>query len=82
LARDVDVALLDIRMPGMNGMDVLRRIKERDLNTEVIMITAYATIEEAVQAIKIGAFNFLTKPFEDIHRIYIEIQNALEKKGC
>jgi DNA-binding NtrC family response regulator len=80
MARDVDVALVDIRMPGMSGMEVLRKVRENDLGTEVIMITAYATIEEAVQAIKCGAFNFLTKPFDNVNRIHVEIQNALDKK--
>jgi DNA-binding NtrC family response regulator len=80
MARDVDVALVDIRMPGMSGMEVLREVREKDLATEVIMITAYATIEEAVQAIKIGAYNFLSKPFDNVNRIYVEIQNALDKK--
>ena len=58
-----DVIVLDIKMPGMDGVTLLKKIKEVDSELPVIMITAYGTIENAVESMKEGAFDFLTKPF-------------------
>jgi len=58
-----DVALLDLRMPGLPGMEVLKRLKQESPNTAVIIITGHATIDSAVEAIKLGAFDYLPKPF-------------------
>lgn len=58
-----DVIILDLKMPGIHGMDVLRRINENDPNSVVIVITGYGTIELAVEAMREGAYDFLTKPF-------------------
>jgi DNA-binding NtrC family response regulator len=58
-----DVALLDLKMPGLPGMEVLRRLKEESPNTAVIVITGYGTIDSAVEAVKLGAFDYLPKPF-------------------
>jgi CheY-like chemotaxis protein len=58
-----DLVLLDQRMPGMDGLEVLRRIKERRIDAEVIMVTAFATVDLAVDAMKAGALDFLRKPF-------------------
>ena len=58
------ILLLDIKMPGMDGIELLRRVKQVNPEVEVVMITAYATIESAVEAMKIGAFDYITKPFE------------------
>lgn len=60
----VAFTILDIRMPGVDGLEVLRSIRTFDPNALVIMLTAFATIKTAVEAIKIGAFDYLTKPFE------------------
>jgi DNA-binding NtrC family response regulator len=60
--RNVDVVLLDLRMPGMDGIDVLRRVAREHPNTRVIIITAYGTVERAVEAMKLGAVDFLEKP--------------------
>ena len=57
-----DVVLLDQRMPGMDGLEVLRRLNKRDATAQVIMITAYASVELAVDAMKIGATDFVRKP--------------------
>lgn len=57
-----DVVLLDLRMPGIDGMDVLKTIKQRWPDSEVVVITGYPSIESAKQAVRLGAFNYLTKP--------------------
>jgi two-component system, sensor histidine kinase and response regulator len=58
-----DIILLDYKLPGISGLDVLQTLKERKLDVLVVMITAYASLETAVQATKTGAFDFLAKPF-------------------
>jgi DNA-binding NtrC family response regulator len=60
--RHVDVVLLDLRMPGMDGIEVLRRVAREYPDTRVIIITAYGTVERAVEAMKLGAVDFLEKP--------------------
>jgi DNA-binding NtrC family response regulator len=57
-----DVVLLDLRMPGLSGMEVLKTIKHRWPDSEVIVITGYPSIESAKEAVRLGAFNYLTKP--------------------
>jgi len=57
-----DVVLLDLRLPGMDGMSVLAAIKKRWPHSEVVIITGYPTIETAVEAVRLGAFDYLTKP--------------------
>lgn len=57
-----DVILLDLRMPGLDGMDVLKIIKQRWPESEVVVITGYPCIETAKEAVRLGAFNYLTKP--------------------
>lgn len=60
----VDVVITDIQMPGMNGMELLQRVKQLEPEVVVVMMTAYGSIESAVQAIKLGAYDYVTKPFE------------------
>ena len=74
-----DLILLDIEMPIMNGLDVLKALKQRGNNAAVIMITAYGTIERAVQAMKQGAYDFITKPF-DLDHITLTVEKALERE--
>jgi len=62
--REFGLILLDIRMPGMDGMEVLRRVREMRPDIRIIMITAYGTVESAVEAMKLGAVDFLQKPFD------------------
>jgi len=71
-----DLVLLDLRMPGVNGMELLRQIKEAEPDTGVIIITAYGTVESAVKAMKIGAFDFITKPFRQ-EQILLTINRAM-----
>ena len=74
-----DLVLLDIRMPKMDGIAVLKRIKSTSPETVVIMITAYASADTAIKAMKEGAYDYITKPFK-IDEIKLIIKNALEKK--
>ena len=60
--RPADVVLLDLRMPGMDGMTVLKAIKERWPETEVVIITGYPSIETAKEAVRLGAYDYLAKP--------------------
>jgi DNA-binding NtrC family response regulator len=60
--RKYDVVFLDLRMPGMDGISVLRNIKNEWPDTEVVIITGYPTIETAKEAVRLGAFNYLVKP--------------------
>src|SRR5271157_2799004 len=60
---NVDVVLLDLRLPGTNGMEVLREIKHRRPETVVVIMTGFATVQSAVQAMKAGAYDYVTKPF-------------------
>src|SRR5919199_3938712 len=63
-AAEPDLMLLDLRMPDWDGMEVMRRLKERDLGIPVVLMTAYGTSSSAIQAMQLGAFDYLTKPFE------------------
>jgi two-component system, NtrC family, response regulator AtoC len=72
-----DVIILDIRMPDMDGMEAFRRIKESLMNVPVIFITAFGTSDLAIEAMKNGAYNYLTKPF-DIDEIRIVIRRAIQ----
>jgi two-component system, NtrC family, response regulator PilR len=73
-----DLVICDIMMPRVDGMQVLRRIKEVSPETQVIMITAFASAESAVEAMKIGAYDYITKPFK-VDEIKLIIAKALEK---
>ena len=75
----IDVVLLDIKMPGMDGMEVLQEIRRRYAELPVIMISGHGTLETAVEAARKGAFDFLQKPL-DRDRVLITIRNALEHK--
>jgi two-component system response regulator PilR (NtrC family) len=74
-----DLVLLDIRMPKMDGIAVLKKIKSTSPETVVIMITAYASADTAIKAMKEGAYDYITKPFK-VDEIKLIIKNALEKK--
>lgn len=76
----VDVAILDIRMVGMSGIDLLQKLKGVDPNIEVVMLTAYETIETVRQALRLGAFDYLNKPF-DIPTIRAVVANAMERRS-
>ncbi len=69
-----DVVLLDLRMPGLDGMNVLKTIKERWPDSEVVVITGYPTIESAKESVRLGAFNYLAKPVgpDDVIKVAID----------
>lgn len=76
---NVDVLLCDINMPRMDGMELLRRVQERPNPPEVIMLTGNGTIETAVEAMKIGAYDYLTKPYT-INELDVRVRQAAEKR--
>src|SRR3984885_15077991 len=59
---EFDIVLLDIKMPGMDGMELQARLREADPDLTVIIMTGYASVETAVQALKVGAYDYITKP--------------------
>src|SRR5450432_1390161 len=75
---DVDVVITDLRMPGADGMEVLRTASKLHPHTPVIMITAYGSVGQAVEAIKAGAFDYIEKPFEQ-DQIRIVVEKAVKQ---
>lgn len=74
----IDLIITDIRMPGIDGLDLLRHIRENFKDNEVLVITGFPTVESAVQAMKTGAEGYLTKPFTD-EELFSAVDRALEK---
>jgi len=77
---EYDVLLLDLNMPGMSGMEVLQHVKDAEISTEVIVFTGNATVSTAVDAMKMGAYDYITKPFQ-IHKLITVIEKAYERKN-
>jgi DNA-binding NtrC family response regulator len=75
----VDLVLLDLMLPGMNGMEVLRKIRQRDPDQVVVMITAFSSIESAIQAMREGAFHYIPKPFKN-EEVLLTIRKGLEQR--
>jgi len=78
-----DIVVADIRMENINGIEILERVKSRSDHTKVIMITGYATVEVAREALGKGAFDFIAKPFKphDLREVIIRAAEALGFKG-
>ncbi len=77
--QDFDLVLLDIWLPGMSGIEVLKKIKMTDENSQVVMISGHGTIETAVVATKLGAYDFLEKPLS-LEKVVLTVKNALRQK--
>ena len=77
--KDFDVVVLDLKMPGMDGITTLKEIKKLDLFTETLILTGHGSIDSAMEAIKLGAYDYLTKPCE-IDELVAKIEGAWEKK--
>ncbi len=75
-----DLVLSDIRMPGLSGIDLLKWLREEELDSEVILLTAFASTDSAIDALKYGAFDYVTKPFQVDELLHI-VRQALEKRS-
>ena len=76
---NVDVVILDVKMPGMDGIETLRKIKSAYPLIEVVMLTAHATVESAIEGMKFGAFDYLMKPC-DMDQLIGKVNEATRKK--
>ncbi|HEY3254702.1 MAG TPA: response regulator, partial [Polyangiaceae bacterium] len=74
-----DVVITDMRMPGMDGLALMQAFKRHDPDVEVVLMTAYGTVQKAVEAMKAGAYDYLTKPFEP-DEVLLTIARAVERK--
>lgn len=77
--KPIDVVILDVKMPGMDGVEVLRRIKQKHPLVEVIMLTGHGSVESAVEGLKLGAFDYVMKPM-DIPDLLAKAEEAHAKK--
>jgi len=79
-AEPIDVVVLDVKMPGMDGIDTLREIKKSHPLVEVIMLTGHASMEVAIAGMELGAFDYLMKPM-NIDELLYKLQDAYKKKS-
>jgi DNA-binding NtrC family response regulator len=77
---EVDVVVLDVKMPGMDGIETLREVKKKFPLTEVIMLTGHASMEVAIEGMELGAFDYLMKPI-DLDDLLYKIEDAYKKKS-
>ena len=78
---DIDVTVLDLKMPGMGGIETLEAIKKRQPLAQVIMLTGYSTVSSATEAMKLGAFDYVVKPFDNDQLIALINEAAARKKN-
>ncbi len=78
-AQPYDVVLLDIRMPGIDGIETLKRVKEGYPEVEVIMLSGHANLDVAIELLKLGAYDYLLKPCP-LEEVLLKIDNAFDKK--
>ena len=77
--RNVDVVILDVKMPGKDGIETLKEIKKTYPLVEVVMLTAHATVESAIEGMKLGAYDYLMKPCE-IEQLMEKVEGATKKR--
>src|SRR6056297_2513073 len=77
--RYIDLVITDYRMPGINGLEIIKRINKINPEIEVIMITGHGSIESAVEAMKLGAHDYITKPL-DLNELRVKIEDIQERK--
>jgi DNA-binding response OmpR family regulator len=75
---EVDLLLLDLKMPGQDGFDVLKQLDERKLKSKIIVLTAYADVKSAIDSAKMGASDFISKPY-DFDELLITIRKVLQR---
>lgn len=75
----VDLILLDLKMPGKDGFYVLKEIKENNINVKVVVLTAYADVKSAIDSARLGASDFISKPY-DLDELIITIRKVLQKE--
>lgn len=75
----IDMVITDLRMPKVDGMDLLRAALRDDASRPVVMITAHGTVDNAVEALKTGAFDYITKPFKN-DEVLVVLKNAVERR--
>ncbi|CAO3426558.1 hypothetical protein [Azospirillum doebereinerae] len=79
-SRPPDAVILDLKLPDMDGLDVLRALQDRDPGVSVVIVTAHGSIDLAVEAMRLGAFDFIVKPF-NADRLNLTLRNALERRA-
>ncbi|MGH7387331.1 MAG: sigma-54-dependent transcriptional regulator, partial [Candidatus Methylomirabilales bacterium] len=77
--QDFDVVLLDLKMPGLGGMETLRRLRSSGMTGEIVVLTGHPEIESAIEAMKLGAYDYLTKPFK-LSDVEAVLRRAAEKR--
>ncbi|WP_028324333.1 response regulator [Desulfatirhabdium butyrativorans] len=77
--RSIEVVILDVKMPGMDGIETLQQIKSKHPLVEVIMLTGHATVESAIDGMKLGAFDYLMKPC-DMDQLIAKVTQAAQRK--
>jgi len=78
-AQPLDVAVIDVKMPGMDGLEILRQIKQINPLIEVIMLTGHASVESGIEGMRLGAFDYLMKPC-DLNELILKIGDAYQRK--
>src|SRR5580704_18427836 len=79
--RGFDLVITDLKMPGMDGMQLLRKVRSEQPEVEVIVMTAHGTVDNAVEAMKLGAFEYLQKPLSGPDELRLLVARAVERRG-